>query len=161
MYREMQEHLYKMLEVMKNIGYSESVVDHYRHYVLAFIEFFYENELDLSEKSLSQYSNWLDSLDLLNNNQLRARKSASNRFLLFFETGYFTRRAPMLQKFLRAHSGFNRDELNDYLNLFAFITNPPSDKLEKIDILLNLAFHSAVSLKYREYFRRKTNNNKP
>ena len=47
MYREMQEHLYKMLEVMKNIGYSESVVDHYRHYVLAFIEFLHENELVL------------------------------------------------------------------------------------------------------------------
>jgi len=64
----------------------------------------------------------------------------------------------MLQKFLKAHSGFNRDELDDYLNLFVFITNPPMDKLEKIDILLNLAFQSAVSLKYREYFSRNTGN---
>ena len=62
----------------------------------------------------------------------------------------------MLQKFLKAHSGFNRDELNDYLNLFAFITNPPYDNLEKIDFLLNLAFQSAVSLKYRDYFRKKS-----
>ena len=64
----------------------------------------------------------------------------------------------MLQKFLKAHSGFNRDELDDYLNLFVFITNPPMDKLEKIDILLNLAFQSAVSLKYRDYFRRKSDD---
>ena len=112
MYREMQEHLYKMLEVMKNIGYSESVVDHYRHYVLAFIEFLHENELDLSEKSLSQYSNWLDSLDLLNNNQLRARKSASNRFLLFFETGYFTRRAPIQRHKI---DGNFSTEVNDFI----------------------------------------------
>ena len=32
------------------------------------------------------------------------------------------------------------------------------DKLEKIDILLNLAFQSAVSLKYRDYFRRKSDD---
>ena len=64
----------------------------------------------------------------------------------------------MIQKFLKAHSGFNRDELDDYLNLFVFITNPPMDKLEKIDILLNLAFQSAVSLKYRDYFLRKSDD---
>lgn len=64
----------------------------------------------------------------------------------------------MLQKFLKAHSGFNRDELDDYLNLFAFITNPPVNKLEKIDILLNLAFQSALSLKYRDYFRKKSDS---
>lgn len=65
----------------------------------------------------------------------------------------------MLQKFLKAHSGFNRNELDDYLNLFVFITNPPLSKLEKIDILLNLAFQSALSLKYRDYFRKKTDSN--
>lgn len=65
----------------------------------------------------------------------------------------------MLQKFLKAHSGFNRNELDDYLNLFIFITNPPLSKLEKIDILLNLAFQSALSLKYRDYFRKKTDSN--
>lgn len=64
----------------------------------------------------------------------------------------------MLQKFLKAHSGFNRSELDDYLNLFILITNPPMDKLEKIDILLNLAFQSAVTLKYRDYYRRKSDS---
>ena len=39
----------------------------------------------------------------------------------------------LLQKFQRAHSGFNRDELQDYLNIFSFIYNPPENKLEKID----------------------------
>ena len=60
-----------------------------------------------------------------------------------------------LRKFLNAHSGFVREELPDYINLFLLITNPPKEKLEKIDILLNLGFQSAVSLKYRTYFKKK------
>ena len=60
-----------------------------------------------------------------------------------------------LRKFLNAHSGFAREELQDYINLFLLDTNPPKDKLEKIDILLNLGFQSAVSLKYRTYFKKK------
>ena len=60
-----------------------------------------------------------------------------------------------LKKFLNAHSGFIREELLDYINLFLLITNPPKEKLEKIDILLNLGFQSAVSLKYRAYFKKK------
>ena len=46
----------------------------------------------------------------------------------------------LLRKFLNAHSGFKRDELTDYINLFLLSTNPPEDKLEKIDILLNFGF---------------------
>ena len=36
--------------------------------------------------------------------------------------------------------GFDRQEIQSYLNLYAFILNPPSDKLEKIEKLLNMAF---------------------
>lgn len=60
-----------------------------------------------------------------------------------------------LRKFLDAHSGFDREELTDYINLFLLDTNPPKDKLEKIDILLNLGFQTAVTLKYRDYFKKK------
>ena len=35
-----------------------------------------------------------------------------------------------LKKFLNAHSGFNRDSLQDYLNLFAFVWNPPNEGVE-------------------------------
>lgn len=48
----------------------------------------------------------------------------------------------ILKKFLYAHSGFKRDNLMGYLNLFAFVTNPPDDLLEKVDLLthqLNIA----------------------
>jgi transposase-like protein len=57
-----------------------------------------------------------------------------------------------LKKFLHAHSGFNRDSLQDYLNLFAFLRNPPYDVLEKVDRLVNLAFQNPKSLRYREQF---------
>lgn len=57
-----------------------------------------------------------------------------------------------LKKFLNAHSGFNRDSLQDYLNLFAFMKNPPYDSLEKVEKLVHLAFQNPKSLRYREQF---------
>lgn len=57
-----------------------------------------------------------------------------------------------LKKFLNAHSGFKRDSLQDYLNLFAFVRNPPSKPLEKVEKLVYLAFHNPKFLRYREQF---------
>ena len=57
-----------------------------------------------------------------------------------------------LKKFLNAHSGFNRDNLQDYLNLFAFVRNPPYELLEKVEKVINLAFQKPKSLRYREQF---------
>lgn len=58
----------------------------------------------------------------------------------------------ILKKFLNSHSGFNRDDIQSYLNLFAFVTNPPADKLEKIDLVINMAFQKPKSLRYRDFF---------
>lgn len=57
-----------------------------------------------------------------------------------------------LKLFLRAHSGFNRDDLQGYLDLFSFMRNPPSDSLLKVEELLKLAFTIPKSLKYRDQF---------
>jgi transposase-like protein len=57
-----------------------------------------------------------------------------------------------LKKFLNAHSGFNRERMPDYLNLFAFLRNPPIEPLEKVDKLVNLAFQNPKILRYREQF---------
>ena len=57
-----------------------------------------------------------------------------------------------LKKFLNAHSGFNRDNLQGYLNLFAFVRNPPHEPLEKVARILVLAFENPKSLRYREQF---------
>ncbi len=48
----------------------------------------------------------------------------------------------ILKSFLNAHSGFNRDDLQGYLNLFAFVTNPPDELLEKVELVINLGFQN-------------------
>ncbi len=61
----------------------------------------------------------------------------------------------LLKKFLSMHVSFNRGFLQGYLNLFSFIMNPPDDKLEKVESILDMAFHTQKSLKYREFFSKK------
>ena len=58
----------------------------------------------------------------------------------------------VLKDFLDAHSGFLRCELQNWLNLFAFISNPPKDFLEKVDLFINFAFQNPKSLRYRDFF---------
>ena len=62
----------------------------------------------------------------------------------------------MLKSFLNAHRGFDRNELQDYLNLFCFISNPPYNKLEKIEYLLNLTMGVNKTMKYRDLFLKNT-----
>ncbi|MGN0831185.1 MAG: hypothetical protein ACI4NI_07820 [Candidatus Ornithospirochaeta sp.] len=60
------------------------------------------------------------------------------------------RQHAMLKKFLRSHSGFNREDIQDYLNFFSFIaSNPEQDTLEKVEILLKLVFDNPKILRYR------------
>lgn len=56
----------------------------------------------------------------------------------------------LIKRFLYAHGGFNRSEIQGYLNLYAFVLNPPSDKLEKMDRLLNLVFQKPKLLRFRD-----------
>ena len=58
----------------------------------------------------------------------------------------------LLKMFLNAHSGFFRDEIQDYLNLYSFVINSPSDHLEKVEKIINLVFENPKLLKYRDQF---------
>ena len=58
----------------------------------------------------------------------------------------------ILKKFLNAHSSFDRDNLQGYLNLFAFVSNPPVDMLEKVEVVLKMAFQNPKLLRYRDFF---------
>jgi transposase-like protein len=58
----------------------------------------------------------------------------------------------ILKKFLNAHSGFLRSDLQNYLNLFAFVSNPPVDLLQKVEQVVNLAFQFPKLLRYRDFF---------
>jgi transposase-like protein len=61
----------------------------------------------------------------------------------------------LLKKFLNSHSGFNRENLQDYLNLFTLMMNPPINKLEKVKLLLSSAINGAENLTYREFLAKK------
>ena len=64
----------------------------------------------------------------------------------------------LLKMFLNAHSGFNRDDLQAYLNLYAFVINPPFDHLEKMEKIIEMSFNSPKCLKYRNQFGPNTND---
>ena len=60
----------------------------------------------------------------------------------------------LLAWFLGSHSSFMRENLNGYLNLFALIMNPPHNKLEKVELFLEMAINTHVSLKYRDFYKK-------
>ena len=53
-----------------------------------------------------------------------------------------------LKRFLNAHSGFNREELQDYLNFFCFVSRDKG-KFEKVEELMEIAFQKSKILRYR------------
>jgi hypothetical protein len=61
----------------------------------------------------------------------------------------------LLKRFLHAHTSFNRDRMQGFLNIFAFVINPPANHLEKVEMLLNLAFQNHKTLRYREFYSSK------
>lgn len=62
----------------------------------------------------------------------------------------------LLKHFLHAHSGFKEDELQGYLNMFAFYMNPPNETLEKVRIVILCNLYLHKTLKYREYYAKNT-----
>jgi len=57
----------------------------------------------------------------------------------------------ILKNFLYAHRSFIRDDLQGYLNLFAFVSNPPVDLLEKVELVIKTAFEHPKLLRYRDF----------
>lgn len=55
----------------------------------------------------------------------------------------------MLKRFLNAHSGFIRKDLQDYLNLFSFIMNEPQDKHQKVEEFIIRAVSCRITHRYR------------
>jgi len=60
----------------------------------------------------------------------------------------------LLKLFLNSHSGFKRDDLNGYLDLFWVMMNPPNTKMEKAAFVLDRAMHNPKSLAYREFYKK-------
>ena len=64
----------------------------------------------------------------------------------------------LLKKFLYSHSGFDRKDLQNYLNFFCFMNSKPLNKLKKVEKLLELALTTRITLKYRDLFKNDKSN---
>jgi transposase-like protein len=58
----------------------------------------------------------------------------------------------ILKNFLNSHSGFKRVDMQNYLNLFAFVTNQPNELLEKVELVINLGFQNPKLLRFRDFY---------
>ena len=56
----------------------------------------------------------------------------------------------LLQQFLASHSRFKRDDIQDYLNLFSVMVNPPHNKYEKVKKILELGLENPVLVRFRD-----------
>ena len=61
----------------------------------------------------------------------------------------------LLKRFLGAHPGFDRSDLQGYLNLFHVIANPPEDKMEKAAVVLNRAMQCPKTVRFRSFYNVK------
>ena len=61
----------------------------------------------------------------------------------------------ILKKFLNSHSGFKRCDIQGYLDLFAFVMNPPNEMLEKVEAVIRMAFENPKTLRYRDFYHVK------
>lgn len=63
----------------------------------------------------------------------------------------------LAKRFMRAHGGYDRDNLQDFMNLIAFILNRPDDRYEKVDQFINMALLSPIRVKYRDVMSNSAN----
>lgn len=56
----------------------------------------------------------------------------------------------LVKRFIKSHGGYDREHLQDWLNLFWFIVNEPEDKYDKVLRFIEIAINSPKRMKYRE-----------
>jgi hypothetical protein len=61
-----------------------------------------------------------------------------------------------LTRFFFAQSCFDSNSIEGFINFLSFVMNPPKEKLEKVDILINLGLECTQNITYRELFLKKT-----
>jgi hypothetical protein len=61
----------------------------------------------------------------------------------------------LLEVFLNSHSGFDRSDIQGYLDLFSVMMNPPGNKMEKAAMVLDRAMRYPKLLRYRDFYASK------
>ena len=60
------------------------------------------------------------------------------------------RQHALLKRFIKMHGGYNRENAQDWLNLFWFIVNAPEDKYDKVTKFIDMALKTNNVVRYRE-----------
>lgn len=55
----------------------------------------------------------------------------------------------LIKRFISSHGGYDREHLQDWLNLFWFIMNDPKDKYDKVLKFIRMAINSPKRVKFR------------
>ena len=63
----------------------------------------------------------------------------------------------IMKRFFREHDGYDREHLQDWLNLLWFILNGPEDKYDKVLSFIKLAVSSTKKVRYRDVMSKKYN----
>lgn len=61
----------------------------------------------------------------------------------------------LIKKFMKEHGGYNRDSLQDYMNLISFILNKPDNRYEKLIEFIKLAVCTHKRMTYRSSMSKK------
>ena len=62
----------------------------------------------------------------------------------------------LAKRFMKAHGGYNRDDLQDWMNLIWFILSKPDNRYEKIEKFINLALYAPKKVKFRDVMTKKS-----
>lgn len=60
-----------------------------------------------------------------------------------------------IETFMSAHGGYDREEIQDWLNLLWFITNGPKGRYDKVLLFIQMALKTRKRVKYREVIKKK------
>ena len=61
----------------------------------------------------------------------------------------------LVKSFMREHKGYNRDNLQDYMNLISFILNEPHNSYQKLIEFIKMAISTHERVKYRDVMKKK------
>ena len=56
---------------------------------------------------------------------------------------------------MKVHGGYDRDNLQDWMNLICFILSKPENRYEKIVKFIEIALDSPIRVKYRDIMSKK------
>ena len=61
----------------------------------------------------------------------------------------------LIRRYMRVHGGYNRNQLQDWMNLICFILSNPVNRYEKVQKFIKIAIVSPGRVKYRDVMSQK------